>query len=376
VISSFQSKKHLMNSFWFIFIYFFGLQVCLGVSAFASAPGATYQPHFSSCDPVSDPLKIALNEPSPLFCSQWNPDFFHNHQQCCGALPAHGRRKKFKACSQERVSHGFCHEMTPEQKEYIESVGSGKVSDVLSFLGDQQGRRGEQAFCTVNNGFLVNGRPIVPNPHNRIVIQTPNRCTYFGTDAMAGMLEWLGREVSKEFSGEEYSKGYLLLGDVAGPRGGCLFGSSGKRRHASHTTGQDADVGFLTLSPGQSSPLLFHRKFDVEKNWWFLKKILKNPMACVKVVFLGKEHIAHLNRKFSRTDPEWTTLQRFIRHMPGHSNHFHIRIGTGPGLLGCKPEAHPELEYEEDGDGFEAQEQTILGEIDRLKTRQSSSIEQ
>ncbi len=317
-----------------------------------------------------------MSEPSPQFCAQWNPDFLHNRHQCCAALPAPGRKRKFKACSRERVSHGFCHEMTPEQREYIESSASGKIGDVLSFLNEQISRKGEQAYCTVNNGFLVNGRPIVPSQQNRIFVQSPERCTYFGTDAMAGLLEWLGHEVSKSFPLEEYSKGHLLLGDVAGPRGGCLFGRSGTRRHASHTTGQDADIGFLTLVPGQASPLQFHRKFDVEKNWWFLKKIFKNPMACVKVVFLGREHISKLNHRYSGNDPEWNTFHRFIRHMPGHSNHFHVRIGSGPGLLGCKPEAHPELEYEEDGDSFEAHEQTILGEIDRLKTRQSSSVEQ
>jgi len=376
VISNFQIQRRLLDRLRLQFFLFVCVPVLLGGIALASAPGGAYQPQFSSCDPVSDPIKNVLNEPSPLFCSQWNPDFFHNHHQCCAALPAPGRRRKFKACSQERVAHGFCHEMTPEQREYIESSGSGKIGDVLAFLGDQAGRRGEQAYCTVNNGFLVNGRPIVPSVHNRILIQTPERCTYFGTDAMAGMLEWLGREVASNFSGEEYSKGYVLLGDIAGPKGGCLFGSSGKRRHASHTTGQDADIGFLTLAQGQASPTLFHRRFDVEKNWWFLKKILKNPMACVKVVFLGREHIAQLSHRYSKVDPEWSNLHRFVRHMPGHSNHFHVRIGSGPGPLGCKPEAHPELEYEEDLDSFEAQEQTILGEIDRLKTRQSASIEQ
>ncbi len=342
----------------------------------ASTPVESYQPQFSACDPVSDPIKTSSSEPSHQFCSVWNPDFFHNHQQCCGAMPLHGRRKKFSACSQERVSRGFCQEMTQEQRDYVESASSGKLGDVLSFLNDQIARKSEQAFCTVNNGFLASGRPVIPSVHNRLYVQLPSRCTYFGTDAMAGLLEWLGREVSKTYSGEEYSKNYIVLGDIAGPRGGCLFGRTGSRRHASHTTGQDADVGFLTLHPGQSSPLVFHRKFDVDKNWWFLKKILKNPMACVKVVFLGKEHIAKLSRHFAHLDPEWNTLHRFVRHMPGHSNHFHIRIGSGPGPLGCKPEAHPELEYEEDADSFEAHEQTILGEIDRLKTRQSSSIEQ
>ena len=266
--------------------------------------------------------------------------------------------------------------MTQEQKEYIESAASGKIVDLLSFLTDQIGRKPEQAYCTVNNGFLVGGRPIIPSQQNRLYVQLPSRCTYFGTDSMAGMLEWLGREVSKTYSGEEYSKSYIVLGDIAGPRGGCLFGRTGSRRHASHTTGQDADIGFLSFHSGQSSPLVFHRHFDVEKNWWFLKKILKNPMACVKVVFLGKEHIAKIKRHFEHSDPEWSSLHRFVRHMPGHSNHFHVRIGAGPGPLGCQPEAQPELEYEEDVDSFEAHEQTILGEIDRLKTRQSASVEQ
>jgi hypothetical protein len=334
-----------------------------------------YQPQFSSCDPVSEVLKVSELDPSLQFCSQWNPDFIQNKYQCCSALGRSGRKRKFAACSQERVLHGFCPEMTQEQRDYMEGVSSGKISDVLSFLVDQMGHRHEQAYCTVNNGFLVNGRPIVPSRQNRLLIQSPDRCTFFGTDPMTGMLEWVGREVAHRFSDETYSRGHILVGDVAGPRGGCLFGSSGRRRHASHTTGQDADIGFLSFHAGQVSPVHFHREFDVEKNWWFLKKILKNPIACVKVVFLSREHISKIARRYGKDDPDWPALHRYIRHMPGHSNHFHVRVASGSSSIGCKLDAHPELELEEELDFLDANEQTIQGELEKLKSRQSTSIE-
>ena len=355
------------------------LRILIGVSFFIglavageSHQAPSHRPSFPSCDPVTEvDLPSQIGEPTPQFCAQWNPDFLPNHYQCCGSMPARGRYGKVRrgrACSKARVSQGFCAEMTQEQKTYSHAAQSGELGDILELIQKERGAKGQQAFCTVNNGFLANGRRIIPSPQNRILIQSPEHCVNFGTDSMVGMLEWLGREVGKRFSDEKYSGVHILLGDVSGPRGGCLFGRTGARRHASHTNGQDADVGFLSAQAGQVSPRLFHTRFDLEKNWWFLKRVFQNPFACIKVVFLDRRHI-HKLAQFAKNDPDWKLYQRFIRHMPGHSNHFHFRVGHGPGPVGCVPNAHPELEFEDDSEGNEASELTILDELDRLKTR-------
>jgi murein endopeptidase len=178
--------------------------------------------------------------------------------------------------------------------------------------------------------------------------------------------------VSTQYSNPIYSGVHITLGDISAPRGGCLSNPSGKRRHASHTTGQDADVGFLTVKPSQESPTHFHTQFDPKTNWWFLKKIFQNPFACIKVVFLDKRHIRTL-AKYAKAEKEWQLFHRFIRHMPGHKNHLHVRVGIGPGQAGCTPNARPELELEEDVEASEATEMSIL---DELKSRQSPSVEE
>jgi murein endopeptidase len=265
--------------------------------------------------------------------------------------------------------------MTQQQREYGQAAASGKLGDILHLLTQEMGRKGDQAYCTTGTGFLAFGRQVIPSLQNRIVVQSPEKCLNFGTDPMAGMLEWLGRNISERYSSSNDSGVHLILGDISAPRGGCVSNPSGKRRHASHTAGQDADVGFLTVHPGQVSPTRFHNRFDIKTNWWFLKKVFQNPFACIKVIFLDQRHIRALARAV-RGEREWTTYHRFIRHMPGHKNHFHIRVGNGPGLPGCTPNARPELEFEEDSDPADSAEAAELTILDELKTRQSSSIEE
>ncbi|MBI2712439.1 MAG: penicillin-insensitive murein endopeptidase [Bdellovibrio sp.] len=360
----------------------FLINLLLLVNAAFAAPVPAALPTFSPCDPISEILGVedSEDEPGPLFCSKWNPDFLFNGQKCCGKQPVRGsgrhRHRRISGCTPLKYRGNYCGEMTTEQVDYQKKVASGAITDVLSFLTLEMGRKGEQAYCSVNNGFLVNGRMIVPNAINRIEIRSPDRCLQFGTDPMVAMLEWLGREVDKTYVEEKYAGVKLVVGDISAPRGGCLLGRSGKRGHLSHTSGQDADLGFLTVNSNQKSPVEFHRSFDPKANWWMMKNIFKNPYACVRVIFLDRTHIRKLN-KAVHSDPDWAQFQRFVRHMPGHRNHMHVRVGNGPGTAGCVPGAKPELEVEEDLDseGFDEADSTANTILDELKARQSSGIQ-
>ncbi len=287
---------------------------------------------------------------SQATCGEWNPEFANNGFRCCGNfVPGRAaRRRKLNRCAPHRRGGSFCQEMTTDQRKYTQDVQSGKIPDVLHRIFDQYGANGEQAMCSVNNGFLMHGRRLVPTAHNRIAIRNPARCVDFGTDGMIGALEWTGREVAKRFSAPEYAGVKVVVGDIAAPRGGCLSGRGGRRGHASHTNGLDADVGFLVAKANRASPVELHRDFDATLNWWFVKQLLANPFACVKVIFLDKKLIAKLG-KVARGDPEWPTLSRFLRHMPFHRNHYHVRVGLlpgGPNSWGCG--GVPELEEEEE----------------------------
>jgi murein endopeptidase len=325
----------------------------------AHSAHAAILPEFSSCSPESDDLDVLRDgQGRPLegagalsadFCSEWNPEYPYNGFRCCSkVMRAKVRRRRRlppKTCSREHFKPSFCEDVTPEQKEYVEAVSSGKIPDALQLITQEMGRKGEQAYCTVNNGFLAWGRPIVPTLLNRIQLRASDRCTQFGTDSMIGMLEWVGREIAREYTDPKYENTRLIVGDIAAPRGGCLSGRNGPRGHASHTNGLDADIGFLTPRPGRTIAS-FHTDFDAKANWWLIKEIMANPYACVKVIFLDKRLIRKLGKVASR-DPEWNKYWRYIRHIPGHRNHLHIRIGDGPGLPGCSPGANPEDEDEE-----------------------------
>ena len=256
-------------------------------------------PEFMSCTPDSDDssdLRDGLGHPIPGaptpradFCAEWNPEFSYNGHRCCSmvmrAKVRRRRRASPKVCSRDRFKPNFCDEVTDEQRAYAEGVASGKIPDVLGLIGQEMGRRGDQAYCTVNNGFLAWGRPVLPNPLNRIELRMAYRCTNYGTDNMTGMVEWVGHQVSREYSDSPYAGVKMVVGDISAPRGGCLAGRSGPRGHASHTTGQDADIGFLMARAHRDSPVEFHTDFDAKTNWWFIKQFFKNPYACVKVIF-------------------------------------------------------------------------------------------
>jgi murein endopeptidase len=325
-------------------------------------------PEFASCGPESDAVgdlvdgmgrSIPGTQPVALdFCEEWNPEFGFNGHRCCSKVlrsRGGGRRRRHtsKYCPNERFKKSFCDEMTADQNQYVKDAAAGKF-DILQVIGDEMGRKGDQAYCSVNNGFLAWGRPVVATPGNRVLLRSTDRCTHFGTDNMVGLVEWTGRQVAKQYSEEGFEGVRLVVGDITSPRGGCLAGRNSARGHASHTNGQDADIGFLSVRRGKTSPDAFITDFDGKLNWWLIKQVFKNPYACVKVMFLDKRLIRKLG-KAARGDEDWNKYWRYIRHMPSHRNHFHVRIGDGPGLPGCVPGANPEDETGE-GEGSEGAE--------------------
>lgn len=330
------------------------LRIAFGLFFLTALLASVAHGRMSGAGPVSEFLEDTFDDPILRqtrimdlgFCSEWNPDFIFNKRRCCAVFVPGRRSRNLNKCPPQRYKTSYCDERTPEQVEYMKKGEAGKLPDVLELIQLSLTRQGLQAYCTVNNGFLVNGRALIPSPINRIELRSPSRCINFGTDSLTGMLEWLGREVGKQYSAPEYSKLHLLVGDSTAPRGGCLWGRHGRRGHASHTTGQDVDVGFLTPIRNHDSPHQFHRQFDAQSNAWLLRKIFSNPFGCVKVIFLDRRLIAKLDKTF-RGDDEWSKIRRFVRHAPFHRNHFHIRVGHGPGQPGCEPNARPELEEEE-----------------------------
>lgn len=302
--------------------------------------------------PESASLMAAPGEPSLEFCSEWNPEFAYRGYRCCSnqvsrsyASTKRARRFVKNSCAPDRIKWTFCDEMTQGQKNYIEDVKSGRIKDVLADIDLSMGRKGNQTFCSTSNGFLAYGRPLLPTSDNRLEFRNLARCANFGTDPLVGMMEWLGREVKREYFEKEFSDIRLVIGDLSAPRGGCIAGRRGRRAHKSHTGGQDIDLAYFNPRLGHQPEERFTRTFYVASNWWFLKKVFSNPYSCVKVVFVDKKNIAKMGR-YAKGDPEWERLKPFIRHIKGHRDHFHFRVGDGPGVPGCKVD--PNLEDDEE----------------------------
>jgi hypothetical protein len=175
------------------------LLAALGVVTAISARAEEFIPS----EPVSEYLPAAPGEPPVDFCAEWNPEFGFRGTRCCtqpGPV-VHSRRRgkrtrRASACAPDRAKWTFCDEMTEEQRRYVAGVKAGTI-DPLDVILKGMGSRGGQAFCGVSNGFLVEGKPLVPTSSNRIELRNEARCANFGTDPLIGALEWTGRDIKK-----------------------------------------------------------------------------------------------------------------------------------------------------------------------------------
>jgi murein endopeptidase len=272
------------------------------------------------------------------FCSIWNPDF---KKVCCAPV----QKKKRKSCDLTRRTQDFCSEITEAQLKYTKLIESGGYSDLIGYLKNH-GNDSQQAYCDTNNGFLAYGRRVLATPVNRLQFFFPGRCTNFGTDEMAGMLEWVGQEIAKKYSAPSEQGVKLTIADITAPRGGCIWGLSGRSAHRSHTNGLDVDIGFLTVVKHRQSPAHLHTSFDSKANWWLVKRIFENPFACIKYLFLDGRLISKI-KNVARTDSKWKEIRPYILDARGHHNHMHIRIGNSRGKAGCPALGAPDEESDD-----------------------------
>lgn len=349
----------------------FGVLAAAMTALLGSPTAGAVDPTRLPASPDSPPLEAFMTGLDPAFCADWNPEFGYRGYRCC-YQPAASRRERRKAtCAPDRRVANYCDEMTLEQRQYTAAAEAGRLGDVLELIDHEMALRGRQAYCSVNTGFLAFGRRLIPSEINRIAIRRRDRCIDFGTDPMIGLLEWTGRQVARRYSAPEHSGVRLVVGDIAAPRGGCLMGRRGRRGHASHTSGQDVDLAFLHVKAGQRSPDQFSTKFEAEPNWWLVKQIFRNPYACVKVIFLDRRHIARLARE-AAGDPDWLRFGKYIRHVKHHRNHYHVRVGEGPGAPGCREQDLEEEELESEGEDDQEEAAGDAAGFDATKARADS----
>lgn len=132
---------------------------------------------------------------------------------------------------------------------------------------------------------------------------------------------------------------------VGSPQRGHLV--AGIHGHGSHTSGRDVDIRYYALDEGgepRSEPNVdFGRngrasdggRFDVERNWLFIRSALESELADVQYIFIygPLERLLLEHAEANGASPE--LLQEAARKMmpPGggsrvspHADHMHIRI--------------------------------------------------
>jgi hypothetical protein len=115
-------------------------------------------------------------------------------------------------------------------------------------------------------------------------------------------------------------------------------------------------LALFSAKPGRTSPEIFQTALDPESNFWLLREVFSNPVACVKVVFLDRRHIRSLAKwavKHGHVS-EWEKIARYIKHVRGHRNHIHVRVGDVPGAPGCLA-SDPSWDSDEEEEGIEGE---------------------
>ncbi|MGB0589900.1 MAG: penicillin-insensitive murein endopeptidase [Myxococcota bacterium] len=140
----------------------------------------------------------------------------------------------------------------------------------------------------------------------------------------------------------------VAVGDISAEHGGKL------RRHKSHQSGRDVDLGLYFLKQKKQGPKAFisalRHKMDLAANWTLLKALVSTNQkgARVSYIFLDYRVQKELYQWAKKQGVKQKTLdwmfqyprgrramRGIIRHEPGHADHYHIRFRCPPGDKGC-----------------------------------------
>ena len=167
------------------------------------------------------------------------------------------------------------------------------------------------------------------------------RQAHFATLELAALIARAARVLRSEVPGPP-----LVLGDMSAEHGGPL------RHHASHQSGRDIDIIFLARDAAGAAVegARFVRfdgtgrcvsegcelRFDVERNWWFVRTLVVSTEPAVQWIFVSQP-LATLLLKWAEAQGEHPTILARARRLlkqPGdsapHDDHFHVRIYCPP----------------------------------------------
>jgi penicillin-insensitive murein endopeptidase len=191
------------------------------------------------------------------------------------------------------------------------------------------------------DGKLVRGMRVPESEYIRYVGEYEKGGNFYGTWELVQLLERAARRVAFRSPGAK-----LSIGELSGPAGGRIDG------HRSHQSGRDVDVGFYVRLPdgsphytyafanfdprGRGLPPNQYLRFDDERNWELVAKLLTDGDARVQYVFVASTLRQRLLDQGARSGASRALLERAKAalvqpaHGHPHRNHFHVRIYCAP----------------------------------------------
>lgn len=163
---------------------------------------------------------------------------------------------------------------------------------------------------------------------------TRSRNRFYGSTDLVGLLQFAAEKVS-----QRYPKGERLrIGDLSQESGGKIT------LHASHQNGLDVDAGYYRMNhkeqggkgnggfdedfvkTGPDGKRRVSENLDAPRNWELMKWIVRSGK--VNRIFMDDLIKAELCREADRRGERKTYREvlRRLRHWPGHSDHFHLRL--------------------------------------------------
>lgn len=163
----------------------------------------------------------------------------------------------------------------------------------------------------------------------------PGRQHHYGSGLLVRLLEKSSQLYREQFD----PRSVLQINDMSKRNGGPLG------RHASHQSGLDADIAYLSTQPGWRSFLDQEGKliegFEVEKNLQFFKLLVDS--GHVNRIFVDRQikDAACAWAKDTNQLPQYRDTLLRLRHYPGHHDHFHLRLHCSRFYPLCRDQQPP-----------------------------------
>jgi LysM repeat protein len=210
-----------------------------------------------------------------------------------------------------------------EEEEVVEGTqpaGIRYTADISDEMLEELFSKNPAALGSISVGFVNFGRLIngVKFPEGKDwVIVNPQKS--YGTKEVVDYLISVAKYMRERFPDAPP----LRINDLSAERGGYI------RPHKSHQNGRDVDIGFYYIYDPKNPK---SKKFDVEKNWEFIKAIITK--TDVQVILVDRriqkqmyEYAKSIGENVLWLDSIFKSGEHsIIKHARRHRGHFHIRF--------------------------------------------------